>query len=61
MPLTASFAVPVILGTLTGASVSDELPQPSSLSYIGMFLFYVVTYGVTIFFNAALAIIPLVT
>ena len=61
MPLTASFAVPVILGTLTRASVSDELPQSSSLSYIGMFLFYVVTYGVTIFFNAALAIIPLVT
>jgi hypothetical protein len=61
MPLTASFAVPVILGTLTRASVSDELPQPSSLSYIGMFLFYVVTYGVTIFFNAALAIFPLVT
>lgn len=56
MLLTASFAVPAILGTLTGASVSDELAQTGSLSYVGMFLFYVVTYGVAIFFNAALAI-----
>lgn len=56
MLLTASFAVPAILGALTGASVSDELAQAGSLSYVAMFLFYVVTYGVAIFFNAALAI-----
>ncbi len=56
MLLTASFAVPAILGALTGASVSEELAQTGSLSYIGIFLFYVVTYGVAIFFNAALAI-----
>ena len=56
MLLTASFAVPAILGALTGASVSDEVAQAGSLSYFGMFLFYVVTYGVAIFFNAALAI-----
>ena len=56
MLLTASFAVPAILGALTRASVSDELAQTGSLSYVGMFLFYVVTYGVAIFFNASLAI-----
>lgn len=56
MLLTASFAVPAILEALTGASVSDELPQAESFFYLGMFLFYVVTYGVAIFFNATLAI-----
>ena len=56
MLLTASFAVPAILGALTGASISDGLQQIESWSYVGMFLFYVVTYGVAIFFNAALAI-----
>lgn len=56
MVLTASFAVPAILGALTGASASEEFPQAESLSYVAMFLFYVVTYGVAIFFNAALAI-----
>ena len=56
MLLTASFAVPAILGALTGASVSDGLAQTGSLSSVAMFLFYVVTYGVAIFFNAALAI-----
>ena len=30
MLLTASFAVPAILGALTGASVSDELAQTGS-------------------------------
>ena len=56
MLLTASFAVPAILGALTGASMSDGLQEIESWSYVGMFLFYVVTYGVAIFFNAALAI-----
>lgn len=56
MLLTASFAVPVILGTLTGASVSEDFLQNESWSYVSMFLFYVVTYGIAIFFNAALAI-----
>ena len=56
MLLTASFAVPAILGALTGASMSDGLQELESWSYAGMFLFYVVTYGVAIFFNAALAI-----
>lgn len=56
MLLTASFAVPAILGALTGTSVSGELPLSESWSYVGMFLFYVATYGVAIFFNAALAI-----
>jgi len=56
MLLTASFAVPAILGALTGTSVSGERPMSESWSYVGMFLFYVVTYGVAIFFNAALAI-----
>lgn len=56
MLLTASFAVPAILGALTGASVPDELSHTESVSYVGIFLFYVATYGVAIFFNAALAI-----
>ena len=56
MLLTASFAVPAILGALTGASMADGLQEIESWSYVGMFLFYVVTYGVAIFFNAALAI-----
>ncbi|MDO8354906.1 MAG: DUF6159 family protein [Nitrospirota bacterium] len=56
MLLTASFAVPAILGALTGASMTDGLQELESWSYVGMFLFYVVTYGVAIFFNAALAI-----
>jgi hypothetical protein len=56
MLLTASFAVPAILGALTGASMSDGLQAIESWSYVGMFLFYVVSYGVAIFFNAALAI-----
>jgi hypothetical protein len=56
MLLTASFAVPAILGALTGASMSDGLQEIESWSYVSMFLFYVVTYGVAIFFNAALAI-----
>lgn len=56
MLLTALFAVPAILGALTGASMSDGLQEIESWSYVGMFLFYVVTYGVAIFFNAALAI-----
>jgi hypothetical protein len=56
MLLTASFAVPAILGALAGTSVSGEPPLSESWSYLGMFLFYVVTYGVAIFFNAALAI-----
>ena len=56
MLLTASFAVPAILGALTGVSMSDGLQEIESWSFVGMFLFYVVTYGVAIFFNAALAI-----
>ena len=56
MLLTASFAVPAILGALTGASMADGLQGIESWSYAGMFLFYVVTYGVAIFFNAALAV-----
>lgn len=56
MLLIASFAVPAILGALTGVSMSDGLQEIKSWSYAGMFLFYVVTYGVAIFFNAALAI-----
>ncbi|HEX9154033.1 MAG TPA: DUF6159 family protein [Nitrospira sp.] len=54
--LTASIAVPVVSGGLTGASISDELREFSSLSYVGMFLFYVAAYSIGIFFNAALAL-----
>ncbi|MDH4186527.1 MAG: DUF6159 family protein [Nitrospira sp.] len=55
MLLMASFAVPTILGVLTGTSVSGASSLPESWSSVGMFLLYVVMYGIVIFFNAALA------
>ena len=55
MLLMVSFAVPAILEALSGVSVSDELAQTGGLLYPAMFMLYVVTYGIAIFFNAALA------
>jgi hypothetical protein len=54
--LTASIAVPVVVGSLTGQSGADEYHQFVSLSYVGLFLFYVAAYAIGIFFNAALAL-----
>jgi uncharacterized protein DUF6159 len=54
--LTASIAVPVVVESLTGLSGAEEFRQFASLSYVGMFLFYVAAYAIGIFFNAALAI-----
>src|SRR5574341_505080 len=54
--LTATIAVPAVVGSLTGTSISDELHQFVSLSYVGLFLFYVAAYAIGIFFNAALAL-----
>jgi hypothetical protein len=55
MALTATIVVPAAVGSLTGASAAEELHQLPSLSYIGLFLFYVMAYAIGIYFNAALA------
>lgn len=56
MLLTASIAVPAVMGAFTGESASQGVPEFGSLPYITVFLFYVVAYGIGIFFNAALAL-----
>jgi Family of unknown function (DUF6159) len=55
MFVTSSIAVPAVMGALTGASAPDDIRLNASLSYVGLFLFYVTAYAVGIFFNAALA------
>ncbi len=54
--LTATWAIPVVLGSFIDAAWPDAVRQSESLSSVGVFLFYVVSYGIGIFFNAALAI-----
>jgi len=54
--LTASVAVPAIVGTFAGTSVDEEVRSIISLPYLGMFLFSVTAYAIGIFFNAALAL-----
>ncbi|HEY5627737.1 MAG TPA: DUF6159 family protein [Nitrospira sp.] len=54
--LTASVAVPAVVGMLAGTSIDGELRPVSSLSYLGVFVFSVTAYAIGIFFNAALAI-----
>ncbi len=54
--ITGAWAIPAILGVFTDTSWPDAARQSESLSSLGAFLFYVVTYGIGIFFNAALAI-----
>lgn len=54
--LTGAWAIPVILGVFGDTSWPAAARQSESLSSLGAFLFYVVTYGIGIFFNAALAI-----
>ncbi len=56
MLLTASIAVPAVMGAFTGESASQRVPEFGSLPYLTVFLFYVVAYGIGIFFNAALAL-----
>jgi len=56
MLLTASFAVPAIIESLTGAPILEGIPWNETVTYLGAFLFYIVTYGVTIFFNVALTL-----
>lgn len=54
--ITGAWAIPAILGVFADTSWPDAARQSESLSSLGAFLFYVVTYGIGIFFNAALAI-----
>jgi Family of unknown function (DUF6159) len=54
--LTASIAAPAVIGAFASGSVTDDFRRMASLSYIGMFLFYVTAYAIGIFFNAALAL-----
>jgi hypothetical protein len=53
--LTATIVVPAAVGTLTGVLVAEDLRQPASLPYVGLFLFYVIASAIGIYFNAALA------
>jgi hypothetical protein len=53
--LTASWAIPAFFGMFSGPSWQDSVRLGDTSSSIGAFLFYVITYGVVIFFNAALA------
>lgn len=54
--LTGAWAIPVILEAFAGTSRSNSARLSEAWSSLGAFLFYVVTYGIGIFFNAALAI-----
>ena len=56
MFLMAVWAVPVVIETLTGTSFSGTVRQHELSTSAYAFLFYVLTYGIGIFFNAALAI-----
>ena len=54
--LAGAWAIPAILAVFADASWRDAARQSESLSSVSAFLFYVVTYGIGSFFNAALAI-----
>ena len=53
--LTASWAIPALFGNFSGPSWLDSLRSTETIFSMGAFLFYVTTYGIVIFFNAALA------
>jgi hypothetical protein len=53
--LTASWAIPVLFGGSSGPLWPASIRTSETTSSIGAFLFYVTTYVVVIFFNAALA------
>lgn len=55
MALTATIVVPAAVGSLTGVPAPEEVREPTSLPYVGLFLFYVTAYAIGIYFNAALA------
>jgi hypothetical protein len=54
--LTAVWAAPPLIETFTDTSWSGAVPQSGLPSYGDAFLFYLVTYAVAIFFNAALVV-----
>jgi Family of unknown function (DUF6159) len=53
--LVAGYLAPTIVEIVTGESALEKLRQTASLSQAALFLSYVVTYAIGIFFNAALA------
>lgn len=53
--LTLSVFMTTVVGILTGVSVSSPLFDDSYLTSVVLFLLYVVSYAVGIFFNSALA------
>jgi len=55
MLLVVSYLVPTIVEVVTGESVVDGIRQIQPLSQAILFLSYVATYAIGIFFNAALA------
>lgn len=54
--LVASYFVPMVVELVTGESLVEGIGHIEPLSQVALFLFYVVTYAVAIFFNAALAL-----
>jgi len=53
--LTLSIVMPTAVGILTGASASSPLFDDSYLTSAVLFLLYVISYAIGIFFNSALA------
>jgi len=54
--LAGVVAAPAIIEGFTGMPVPDDVPHVGSADALGLFLLYVFTYGVGVFFNAALAL-----
>ncbi|WP_173049961.1 DUF6159 family protein [Nitrospira sp. KM1] len=53
--LAALWAFPALMNLLMDGSARQTTPSNDVPSYVGLFVFYVVTYGAGVFFNAALA------
>lgn len=53
--LTLSIVMPTVVGMITGASAASPLFDNSYVASGVLFLLYVVSYGISIFFNSALA------
>jgi len=54
--LTGVVAAPTIIEAFTGMPVPDDMPRIGSADALGLFSLYVSTYGIGVFFNAALAL-----
>ena len=55
MLLTVSWAIPTLFGGFSGPTWPATMHTTEAISSIGAFVFYITTYAVVIFFNAALA------